>query len=55
MPTVGVLPVIFAAVPLQITWSIPAADGVGAGSGTFIITSSVETAQGPLEIVHLKV
>jgi hypothetical protein len=54
VPTVGVLPKIFVAVPLQIVWSAPALAVVGAGSGTFIVTSSVETAHEPLEIVHLK-
>ena len=54
VPTVGVFPKILAAVPLQITWSIPAFEVVGAGSGTFTVTSSKDTTQGPFEIVHLK-
>ena len=54
VPTVGVFPKIFVAVPSQIIWSASTTEVVGAGSGTFTVTSSNETTQGPFEIDHLK-
>lgn len=54
VPVVGALPARVAVVVLHMVWSLPAAAVVG-NDDTLITTSSVEAAQAPLLIVHLKV
>lgn len=53
VPTVGVLPAKVAVVMLHKPWSVPALEVVGRAS-IWMLTSSVETAQNPLLIVHRK-
>ena len=51
LPTEGVFAESVAVDELQIIWSLPATAVVG-NKSAFIVTSSVEGGQTPLEIVH---